>query len=70
LQRTGDAFYAIAHKSGSNAAGSRPRGAGSDRVKRVLFDEDMPRQLRRDLPEFRIRTVQEAAERRESVPMA
>jgi len=28
-------------------------------VKRVLFDEDMPRQLRRDLPEFEIRTVQE-----------
>jgi hypothetical protein len=28
-------------------------------VKRVLFDEDMPRQLRRDLPEFEIRTAQE-----------
>jgi predicted nuclease of predicted toxin-antitoxin system len=28
-------------------------------VKRVLFDEDLPRQLRRDLPEFEIRTVQE-----------
>jgi predicted nuclease of predicted toxin-antitoxin system len=28
-------------------------------VKRVLFDEDMPRQLRRDLPGFAIRTVQE-----------
>jgi hypothetical protein len=28
-------------------------------LKRVLFDEDMPRQLRRDLPEFEIRTVQE-----------
>jgi hypothetical protein len=28
-------------------------------VKRVLFDEDVPRQLRRDLPEFQIRTVQE-----------
>jgi hypothetical protein len=28
-------------------------------VKRVLFDEDMPRQLRRDLPGFVIRTVQE-----------
>ncbi|HXH39097.1 MAG TPA: hypothetical protein VNN08_10755 [Thermoanaerobaculia bacterium] len=28
-------------------------------MKRVLFDEDMPRQLRRDLPEFEIRTVQE-----------
>jgi hypothetical protein len=25
----------------------------------VLFDEDVPRQLRRDLPEFEIRTVQE-----------
>lgn len=28
-------------------------------MKRVLFDEDMPRQLRRELPEFEIRTVQE-----------
>jgi hypothetical protein len=28
-------------------------------VKRVLFDENMPRKLRRDLPEFAIRTVQE-----------
>jgi len=28
-------------------------------VKRVLFDEDMPRQLRHDLPEFEVRTVQE-----------
>jgi predicted nuclease of predicted toxin-antitoxin system len=28
-------------------------------VRRILFDEDMPRQLRRDLPEFEIRTVQE-----------
>jgi hypothetical protein len=28
-------------------------------VRRVLFDENMPRQLRRDLPEFVIRTVQE-----------
>lgn len=28
-------------------------------MKRVLFDEDVPRQLRRDLPEFTIRTVQE-----------
>jgi hypothetical protein len=28
-------------------------------VRRVLFDEDVPRQLRRDLPEFLIRTVQE-----------
>jgi hypothetical protein len=28
-------------------------------VKRVLFDENMPRKLRRDLPEFFIRTVQE-----------
>jgi hypothetical protein len=28
-------------------------------VRRVLFDEDVPRQLRRDLSEFRIRTVQE-----------
>jgi hypothetical protein len=28
-------------------------------VRRVLFDEDVPRQLRRDLPEFEIRTVQE-----------
>jgi hypothetical protein len=28
-------------------------------VKRVLFDEDVPRQLRRDLPEFEVRTVQE-----------
>jgi hypothetical protein len=29
-------------------------------VRRVLFDEDVPRQLRQDLPEFAIRTVQEA----------
>jgi len=28
-------------------------------VRRVLFDEDIPRQLRRDLPEFEIVTVQE-----------
>jgi len=28
-------------------------------VKRVLFDEDVPRQLKRDLPEFSVRTVQE-----------
>lgn len=28
-------------------------------MRRVLFDENMPRQLRRDLPEFAIRTVQE-----------
>jgi predicted nuclease of predicted toxin-antitoxin system len=28
-------------------------------VRRVLFDEDVPRQLRRDLSEFTIRTVQE-----------
>jgi hypothetical protein len=28
-------------------------------VKRVLFDENMPRKLRRDLPEFSIRTAQE-----------
>ena len=28
-------------------------------MRRVLFDEDMPRQLRRDLSEFEIRTVQE-----------
>jgi len=28
-------------------------------VKRVLFDENMPRKLRRDLPEFIVRTVQE-----------
>ncbi|HEX8410562.1 MAG TPA: DUF5615 family PIN-like protein [Thermoanaerobaculia bacterium] len=28
-------------------------------MRRVLFDEDLPRQLRRDLPEFEIRTVQE-----------
>jgi len=28
-------------------------------VRRVLFDEDVPRQLRRDLLEFEIRTVQE-----------
>lgn len=28
-------------------------------MKRVLFDEDMPRQLRRDLSEFEIVTVQE-----------
>lgn len=28
-------------------------------MKRVLFDEDVPRQLRRDLTEFKIRTVQE-----------
>ena len=28
-------------------------------MKRVLFDEDMPRQLRRDLSEYQIRTVQE-----------
>jgi hypothetical protein len=28
-------------------------------VRRVLFDENMPRKLRRDLPEFVIRTAQE-----------
>jgi len=28
-------------------------------VRRVLFDENMPRLLRRDLPEFDVRTVQE-----------
>jgi len=28
-------------------------------VRRVLFDEDVPRQLRRDLSEFAVRTVQE-----------
>jgi nucleotidyltransferase/DNA polymerase involved in DNA repair len=28
-------------------------------VRRVLFDENMPRQLRRDLSEFTVRTVQE-----------
>jgi hypothetical protein len=28
-------------------------------VKKVLFDEDVPRQLRRDLPAFEFRTVQE-----------
>ena len=28
-------------------------------MKRVLFDENMPRKLRRDLPEFSIRTAQE-----------
>ncbi|HEX8152734.1 MAG TPA: DUF5615 family PIN-like protein [Thermoanaerobaculia bacterium] len=28
-------------------------------MKRVLFDENMPRKLRRDLPEFAVRTVQE-----------
>ena len=28
-------------------------------MRRVLFDEDVPRQLRRDLQEFAIRTVQE-----------
>ena len=28
-------------------------------MKRVLFDEDVPRQLRRDLPDFFVRTVQE-----------
>lgn len=28
-------------------------------MRRVLFDEDVPRQLRRDLKEFAIRTVQE-----------
>jgi hypothetical protein len=28
-------------------------------VKKVLFDENMPRKLRRDLPEFAVRTVQE-----------
>ena len=28
-------------------------------MRRVLFDEDVPRQLRRDLPEFWVRTVQE-----------
>ena len=28
-------------------------------MRQVLFDEDVPRQLRRDLPGFKIRTVQE-----------
>lgn len=28
-------------------------------MKRVLFDENLPRLLRRDLPEFQVRTVQE-----------
>lgn len=28
-------------------------------MKRVLFDENMPRKLRRDLPEFLVRTAQE-----------
>ena len=28
-------------------------------MRRVLFDEDVPRQLRRELPEFFVRTVQE-----------
>jgi predicted nuclease of predicted toxin-antitoxin system len=28
-------------------------------VRRILFDENLPRLLRRDLPEFSIRTVQE-----------
>jgi len=28
-------------------------------VRKVLFDENMPRKLRRDLPEFSIRTAQE-----------
>jgi hypothetical protein len=28
-------------------------------VKRVLFDENLPRLLKRDLPDFEIRTVQE-----------
>jgi hypothetical protein len=28
-------------------------------VKRVLFDENLPRLLRRELPEFEVRTVQE-----------
>ena len=28
-------------------------------MKRILFDENMPRLLRRDLPEFEVRTVQE-----------
>ena len=28
-------------------------------MRRVLFDEDVPKQLRRDLPEFEVRTVQE-----------
>jgi len=28
-------------------------------VRRVLFDEDVPRQLRHDLPQFEITTVQE-----------
>jgi hypothetical protein len=37
----------------------RPRIPQSDGVRRALFDEDMPRLLRRDLPEFEVRTVQE-----------
>ena len=28
-------------------------------MRQVLFDEDVPRQLRREFPEFAIRTVQE-----------
>jgi hypothetical protein len=28
-------------------------------VKRILFDENMPRKLRRELPQFIVRTVQE-----------
>jgi predicted nuclease of predicted toxin-antitoxin system len=28
-------------------------------LRRILFDENLPRQLRRDLPDFSIRTVQE-----------
>jgi len=28
-------------------------------VRRVLFDENLPRKLRRDLPEFAVRTAQE-----------
>ena len=34
-------------------------GIGANRVRKVLFDENMPRKLRRDLPEFSIRTAQE-----------
>ena len=39
--------------------GSEPCARGEDGVKRVLFDENLPRLLRRKLPEFEIRTVQE-----------
>jgi uncharacterized protein (DUF433 family) len=35
------------------------RVVGEHRVKRVLFDENMPRKLRRHLSQFTVRTVQE-----------